>query len=159
MRKRNIFIICLIVGIAFAFIASGLYASDVIKMQNKAYKKHKEKTVTFQHKKHSEEFAKKYPELYKSGCGECHHDENHKPLSGLKAGDKVKGCIECHKEPGTKPSKEKLSKKEKIKKYHAEALHENCQGCHKAYNKAKKLKSKDKGYAPTKSKCKTCHTN
>ena len=41
--------------------------------------------------------------------------------------------------------------------YHANAIHENCHGCHKKFNKKMGLKSKDKGYAPTKSKCKMCH--
>lgn len=156
MGKQKLLVVFLAVGVAVAFIASALYASDIIKMQNKVYKKHKYPVVTFQHKLHSEDYAKKYPEFYKSGCGECHHDENNKPLSNLKTGDKVQSCIECHTEPGTKPSKEKLSKKEKIKKYHAEAIHENCRGCHKDFNKMKGFKSKDKGAAPT--SCKKCHT-
>ena len=48
-------------------------------------------------------------------------------------------CITCHKIPAEAPkgkkAKKKLSKKEKIKEYHAEALHANCKGCHKKFNK------------------------
>ncbi len=145
----------LIIGMAAVFFAGSLYATDVIKMENKAYKKRKYPIIEFQHKKHAEDYAQKHPDLYKNKCGECHHDADHKPLTSLKSDDKVQSCIECHKEPGEKPSKEKLSKKEKIKKYHAEALHENCRSCHRTYNKANKLKSKDPGYAPT--VCNKCH--
>ena len=161
MRKGIFLFVLLALATAALFLSSGLYAgtkvSDVIKMENKAYAKHKDPISTFKHKKHSEEYVKANPKLFPTGCGECHHDENNKPLKDLKAGDEVKNCIECHKEPGQKPSKEKLKKSEKIKKYHAEAMHENCGGCHRAYNKAKGLKSKDKGAAPLKSRCKDCH--
>ena len=155
MGKRYFFTILLITGVVITFAATALYATDVIKMKNKAYKKHKYAVVTFQHKLHAKDYAQKYPALYKDGCGVCHHDENNKPLSSLKSGDKVQSCIECHAEPATKPSKVKMSKKEKIKKYHAEAIHENCRGCHKDFNKKKGFKSKDKGAAPT--SCKKCH--
>ncbi len=155
MRKKRFVMTALIVGIAAVFFAGTLYATDVIKMQTKGYDKHTNPIVEFHHKSHAQDYAKKYPDLYKDGCGACHHDANHKPLTSLKEGDKVESCIACHKEPGKKPSKEKLSKKERIKKYHAEAIHENCQGCHRDHNKANKLKSKDPGYAPT--TCNKCH--
>jgi len=145
----------LVAGIAVVFAAGVLYAADIIKMENKAYKKHKQAVVEFHHKAHAEDYAQKYPDVYKNGCGECHHGADGKPLTALKTGDKVQGCIECHAQPGIKPSKEKLAKNEKIKKYHAEAIHENCKSCHKSYNKAKGLKSKDKGAAPT--SCNKCH--
>ena len=169
MRKRTSLIAVMVFGIAALFLGAGLYAGtkmpDVVKMENKAYKKHKKSIVEFHHKKHQEDYAKKHPALYKAGCGECHHDADNKPLSSLKAGDNVRGCIECHKTPGEMPSAEKkemraakLSKKEqKTKKlaYHAEAIHYNCKDCHKRYNKKNKLKSKDEGYAPT--SCNKCH--
>ena len=171
--KRNLLLSVLLVGLVggmgVLLIANGLTAGskapDVIKMENKAYDKHKENIIVFSHAKHAADYAKNHPEFFKEGCGECHHDENNKPLSGLKDGDPVKGCIECHKTPGEMPlkikkemRKEKLSKEEKQKReleYHAEALHENCKGCHRNYNKKNKLKSKDEGYAPT--TCKKCH--
>ena len=134
-------------------------------MQNKAYKKHKKGIVEFSHKKHAEAYAKNHPEFYKNGCGECHHDDQNKPLSNLKTGDDVQSCIACHKKPGEMPSKKKKAmRKAKLKKaeqkkkklvYHAEAIHENCRGCHKLYNKKSKLKSKDPKAAPT--TCKKCH--
>ncbi|RTZ95654.1 MAG: cytochrome C [Deltaproteobacteria bacterium] len=143
------------VTIALVFMASGIYAGEfpeTIKMDNPAYAKHKKGIVIFSHAKHSRE--------YKASCGECHHDENNKPLASLKEGDDVKGCIECHKIPGEVPKKlkkkwkkAKLDKAEKKKKklaYHAEAMHYNCRGCHKAFNKKNKTKK-----APT--TCKKCH--
>ena len=78
------------------FIATGLYAGkdvkDVIKLEDKAYEKHTKGIVTFSHKKHMKEYAEKNPELYKNGCGECHHaDKDGKavPLKNLKEGDDV----------------------------------------------------------------------
>ena len=167
--KRSLMLIVSIVGIAALFLSAGIYAGtevpDVIRMENKAYKKHKDPIVMLNHKKHQDDYAKKDPDLFKSGCGECHHDEDNKPLAKLKAGDPVQGCIECHKNPGQMPAsakkamrKKKLSKKkQKSKKleFHAEALHYNCKDCHRKFNKKYKLKSKDKGYAPN--TCKTCH--
>ena len=88
-----------ILGIAVIFASTAVYAGtqapDVIKMENKAYTEHKKSIVEFTHKKHVEE--------YKSGCGECHHDAENKPLENLKMGDEVQGCIECHKLPGKSP--------------------------------------------------------
>lgn len=155
--KRKSFLILVIVGIATLFVVAGIFAktvSDVIELKDPAYKEHEKGVVKFEHKKHQDDYAKKYPEFYKNGCGECHHDKDNKPLSDLKEGDDVQKCIECHKiaseAPKGKKAKKKLSKKEKIKEYHAEALHENCKGCHKKFNKKYKPKK-----APT--TCTTCH--
>ena len=160
MHKHSKLLITGIVAAAFLFAAVGLYAAsnvpDVIKMDNKAYKKHKRPIVDFNHLKHAEAYAEKHPEFYKNGCGECHHDENGKPLAGLKSGDDVKSCMECHSKPGELKGKKAkgLSKKQKLE-YHANAIHDNCRGCHRSYNKKNKLKSKSPGYAPT--TCKKCH--
>ena len=147
MQKR-LLLIAVIVGISLLFITAGIYAGtnvpDVIKMENKAYKKHKKSIMTFSHKKHIEE--------YKAGCGECHHDKDNKPLNDLKEGDNVQNCIECHKKPGERPKGKgapKLSKKQRLD-YHAEALHYNCKDCHKKFNKKNKTKK-----APT--TCTKCH--
>ncbi|UCE54929.1 MAG: cytochrome c3 family protein [Desulfobacterales bacterium] len=156
--KRKSFLILVIVGIATLFVVAGIFAktvSDVIELKDPAYKEHEKGVVKFEHKKHQDDYAKKYPEFYKNGCGECHHDKDNKPLSDLKEGDDVQKCIECHKiaseAPKGKKAKKKLSKKEKIKDYHAEALHENCKGCHRKYNKKYKPTKK----APT--TCVKCH--
>lgn len=154
MKTRSL-LISLVVGAVVIFLAAGIYAGtkapDVIKLQNKAYEEHTKGIVEFSHKKHSEDYAKASPDLYKDGCGACHHDDKGKPLA-LKEGDNVQSCIECHKKPGEKPKGKdapKLSKKEKLE-YHAEAIHMNCRGCHKDYNKANKTKA-----APT--TCTKCH--
>ena len=148
-KKSSFIIVPATLMVVCLFFAVGIYAGtkadDVIKMENKAYSKHKKSIVTFSHKKHTTD--------YKLGCGECHHDENHKPLSNLKEGDNVKNCIDCHKKPGYitgKSAKAKgLSKSQKLE-YHANAIHDNCKGCHKKFNKEKGLKS-----APT--TCTKCH--
>ena len=157
MIKKHL-LVATICGIAMLVAAAGIYAKavpDVIELKDPAYKKHKKGVVNFEHKKHQDDYAKKYPEYYKKGCGECHHDKDNKPLSSLKEGDEVQKCIECHKIPAEAPkgkkAKKKLSKKEKIKDYHAEALHANCRDCHKKYNKKYKPKKK----APT--TCTKCH--
>ena len=156
MNKK--LLVLVVVGCAALFVAAGIYAKtvpDVIKLQDPAYKEHKKGVVDFEHAKHQAEYTKKYPEFFKNGCGECHHDKDNKPLSNLKEGDDVQKCIECHKiaaeAPKGKKAKKKLSKKEKIKDYHAEALHENCRGCHRKYNKKYKPPKK----APT--TCAKCH--
>ena len=166
MSKR-LFALVAAATITILFCTAGIYAGtevkDEIRMENKAYEKHTKTVMTFTHKKHMTEYAEKHPDLYKNGCGECHHEEKDGksvPLKNLKEGDEVKNCIECHKIPGyieKKEAKEKKLDEKQLLRYHANAIHENCQGCHKNYNKKMGLKSKDEGYAPTKSKCKTCH--
>ena len=152
MKKRISVLIAVIIGIISIFLVSGINAetkvADVIKMENKCYDSHKKSIVEFSHKKHVEE--------YKTTCGECHHDENNKPLENLKEGDDVQNCIECHNIAGyiTGKKAKGLSKEEK-RKYHANAIHDNCKACHKKFNKKKGLKSKDPGAAPT--TCKACH--
>jgi len=148
MSKRYLLIIA-IVGIASMFLATAIYAGTavdaVVKMENKAYTKHKKSIVMFSHEKHVKE--------YKAGCGECHHDAEAKPLNALKMGDEVQNCIGCHTKAGRAPKAKKgeakLSKKEKMA-YHAEAIHLNCISCHKKANKASGTKA-----APT--SCAKCH--
>ncbi|MGD9411547.1 MAG: cytochrome c3 family protein [Desulfobacterales bacterium] len=156
-------LILVVVGFAAIFAAAGIYAKtvpDVIKMEDPAYKERKKGVVEFSHGKHQKDYAKSYPDLYKRGCGECHHDKDNKPLTNLKEGDPVQRCIECHKKPGEVPKdlkkkwrEQKVKKAEKKKmelEYHAEALHDNCRGCHKKFNKKYKPKK-----APT--TCTKCH--
>jgi cytochrome c553 len=167
MNKRSLLLTAATVGIAALFAATLIHAGtevkEIIKLEDPAYKKHKKGVVHFEHKKHQDDYAQKYPEYYKNKCGECHHDKDNKPLSGLKEGDNVQKCIECHKIAAEMPKKDikamrakKVSKKEiKSKKleYHAEAYHYNCRGCHRLYNK--KYKPQKEKKAPT--TCVTCH--
>jgi len=164
MRKKSLLLSSIVAGITIIFAATGIYAGtevlDEIKMENPAYEKHKEGIVIFTHKKHTEEYAEEHPDLYPKKCGECHHDENNKPLENLKAGDDVQNCIECHEKLGKTSVKikkkwkaDKVSKKEQKKmklEWHAEAIHYNCIGCHKDFKKKTKKKT-----APT--TCKKCH--
>jgi hypothetical protein len=154
MKTRAV-LTTVIIGVAVIFLATGIYAGtkvpDVIKLQSKEYEKHTKGIVEFTHKKHAEDYAEASPDLYKDGCGVCHHDDKGKPLA-LKEGDDVQRCIECHKKPGERPKGKdapKLSKKQRLE-YHAEALHYNCRDCHKAFNKANNTKK-----APT--TCTKCH--
>ncbi len=161
MNKK--LLVMVVVGCAALFVAAGIYAKtvpEVIELNDPAYKVHKKGVVHFEHGKHQKEYAEKYPEFYKNGCGDCHHDKDNKPLSNLKEGDPVQKCIECHKIPSEVPKKlkkewreKKVKKAEQKKKkleYHAEALHMNCRDCHKAFNKKYKPKK-----APT--TCAKCH--
>ena len=107
MIKKH-FLVSGIIAMVILFIAAGIYAKaapDVIELKDPAYKEHKKGVVHFEHKKHQDDYAKQYPEFYKNGCGECHHDKDNKPLSNLKEGDDVQKCIECHKKPGEVPKK------------------------------------------------------
>jgi hypothetical protein len=162
--KKKYLTVAILAGIIFLFIAATIYAgnkvADDIQMKNQAYANHKEAIVIFKHKKHPAAYREKNPELFKSQCGDCHHekvsDQENKPLVNLKEGDEVKNCIACHKKAAyVKGKKAKGLSKVKKREYHANAMHDNCKACHKKYNKKKGLKSKDKGYAPI--TCKSCH--
>ena len=124
-----------------AAIQAGTTPPDKIEIY--APYEHTRSAVEFDHAKHVNE--------YKLACGECHHDDKGKPLTNLKAGDEVKRCFDCHNKPGEVKGKKakEMSEKEQLA-YHANALHENCIGCHKAYNKKNKTKA-----APQ--KCLECH--
>lgn len=102
-------------------------------------------TVEFTHQKHIAD--------HKIACAECHHDAEGKPLTNLKEGDDVKTCFECHNKPGEiKGKKAKGLSKEEKRAYHANAVHDNCVGCHRQYNREMKKKA-----APQ--TCKACHPN
>lgn len=117
---------------------------SIIKMNNPEYPAHKKPIVSFTHEKHYTQ--------YQIACGTCHHDQDGEPID-LKPGDPVESCIECHTET-VKEKGEKLSKEEKIQKYHFEALHANCIECHKAHNIAK---GDPKGKKPAPAGCSDCH--
>lgn len=141
-----VFSVFLAVGVAVA----GTQFVDDIRMENKqAYDEHKQGIVIFTHKKHTEE--------YKIGCGDCHHDKDGKPLT-LKVGDDVQSCLECHvKGKSDKKALSALPPAERRKealKFHYDAIHENCQGCHEKFN-MEKAGDKRKGPAPV--ACTQCH--
>jgi len=151
MMTRKMLTLMLIAGVAVLFSSAGIFAGteveDTITMETKEYAKHRKGLVEFTHKKHAEDYGIE-------SCGTCHHDADGNPLSDLKMGDDVQRCVECHK--GTEKKRgEKISKKEKIMKYHEEALHANCKGCHKDWNKEKGFGRRDKDAAPT--SCSECH--
>lgn len=130
---------------AILFLAVGsLIAADVpdtITMESKVYPKHTKGLSTFSHKKHAD-----HKDI---GCADCHHV--YKDGKNVwKEGDEVQKCEACHSEPAKpKGDKTKMSKAEKIKKYHKDALHANCKGCHK--------KMLDKTSEPGKTLLKGCN--
>jgi len=142
MKKQSLSVlVTMVLGLVFLFALAyaAQQAPETITMNSKVYPKHKKSLVTFTHKKHNVD--------YKIGCTECHHNY----VGGKnvwKKGDEVKKCDACHSE-AKKPKGVKLSKKEKIKKYHYSAIHENCKSCHR------KLKKQGKPTGPT--ACKGCH--
>jgi hypothetical protein len=146
MKKRKLLVLgvaALSVVFLFAVVYATQQAPDVVTMDSKVYKKHKKTLVTFSHKKHNAE--------YKIGCADCHHVYK-EGKNVWKEGVEVKKCDGCHSEakaPKAKEGEPKLSKEEKIKKFHYSAIHENCKGCHAELKKAKKPTG------PT--KCAECH--
>jgi hypothetical protein len=147
-NKKLLIIAIAIIG---AFVAASLAmagVADVIPLDTEQYEKHTKGIVQFSHKKHAEEYG--------AECGDCHHDKEGKPLTGLSLDSPVDKCVACHVETG-KISKadKKMKKVEKIRKYHKEALHANCKDCHKKWNKEQGLKKNDPKAAPE--TCKACH--
>jgi hypothetical protein len=113
----------------------------VITIKSTLWKDHTKSAVTFDHKKHQED--------YKIKCTECHHV--YKDGKNVwKEGDKVEKCQKCHNEPTIKGEKKLPKDKQKLNL--KLAFHENCQGCHK------KLKRKDKAkYGKIPTTCIKCH--
>ena len=152
--KKGMQGVAVIVGIVFLLVAgmaiAGTTFEDVIVMENKqAYDKHTKGIISFTHKKHAEDYG--------IGCGDCHHDDQGKPLD-LKIGDDVQSCLECHvKGQADRAKLRGMSREERQKeelKYHYGAIHANCQGCHEDYN-VEKAGDKRKGPAPV--SCTQCH--
>ena len=133
MNKRSL-LIWAVAATAVLFIFSAVHATDpadTMTMNSAVYKKHSKSLVTFSHKKHNAD--------YKIACTDCHHVfKDGKNM--WKQGDEVKKCDACHTEAKAPTGKHapKMSKAEKIQKYHFSAIHENCQGCHKDLKKAGK---------------------
>lgn len=132
---------------ALLFLAVGSLtaadAPDTITMESKIYSKHTKGLVSFTHKKHAD-----YEGI---GCSDCHHV--YKDGKNIwKEGEAVQKCEECHSEPAKpKGDKTKMSKADKIKKYHKDALHANCKGCHK------KMIDKKSEMGMALKKCTGCH--
>jgi hypothetical protein len=125
----------------------------VIRMANPAYETHTRPIMNFFHERHYLQFN--------VSCGQCHHDEQGKPLNDLKEGDSVKSCIDCHSIPGQMPRDQKtalqnLPEEERLQKelaFHAEAIHKLCTDCHRARNQEQGKSTRDG--APT--TCAQCH--
>ncbi len=145
--KKTFIIACstFVLILASDFTFAGDKVEDTFNIETKEIKKRKKappkyKLVSFTHKKHAQE--------YEISCGDCHHDNNNKPLS-LKSGDPVQRCVECH----TKLKKDKKNKKDIM--VLENAMHGNCITCHKEINKKAGDKKGLKGPAPA--SCGKCH--
>ena len=149
MRKQSL-VISVIIAMAVAFLCSMGFAKDaekIMTLNSTVYKKHKKALVKFSHEAHAKD--EKYGPV---PCADCHHV--YKDGKNVwKEGDEVQKCQECHKEakaPKAKKGEPKMSKEEKILKYHYSAIHANCVGCHK------KVAKKDPGKKEI-AKCTACH--
>ena len=143
MSKKylNLALIVVLGGLIYLPV-SALMATDIpdtIKMKSKVYSKHTKSLVNFPHKKHAVD--------KKIACTQCHHVFKD-GKNTWKQGDEVKKCDACHSEP-KKPKDLKVSKAEKMKRFHYTAIHANCKNCHRA------MKKKKEATGPT--KCNGCH--
>jgi len=154
MKDRKIALWLVVAGVLSLFFGAAIYAAatmpDVIEMKDPAYAKHTKGIVQFSHKKHTEE--------YKAACGDCHHDAQGKPLTDLKEGCTVQKCIECHKKADyvTGKAAKDLSDQQQ-REYHANAVHDNCKGCHKEHNDKYKADIKAGKVAKAPFTCTECH--
>lgn len=132
---KRMLVFFVVAGFAAFFLTAGINAAEsekadepgVMQMKHEnAFPQHRMGIVEFDHKAHVDDYGLK--------CGECHHDENGKPLNDLCYEDPVKGCIECHDKQG-RPRRDQSMSPEEWKaeqlKYFYGAIHENCMGCHK----------------------------
>lgn len=151
MNKKLITLL-LAAGIAVIFVATGLQAGttveDTFKMDTQGYKKKKKAPPKFEHVEFTH---KKHAEDYEISCGDCHHDNEGKPIAGLKMGDDVQKCSECH----NKFKKDKKNKKDIM--VHENALHGNCITCHKEFNIKKNPADKKGMKGPAPASCGKCH--
>lgn len=134
MRKRILLLGAVIVSVALFAGAGILIATsgpEELNIADKAFPKFKKGPVKLTHKKHAVD--------YKIACTECHHVFK-EGKNVFKEGDPVQKCSACH---------DPVKSEGKVKKLML-AFHRNCQGCHKALDKA------GKPTGPTK-KCNDCH--
>lgn len=143
-RKRTLSVMVAIGFASSLIVAAVLYAANMpeVMVLDSPYEKTRS-AVTFTHQKHIDD--------YKIGCGECHHDDQGKPLDDLKAGDPVQKCIDCHSKPGELRGREAQGKSQaELLAYHANAMHANCVDCHRDYNR-------EKGERLAPATCLECH--
>jgi hypothetical protein len=98
----------------------------------------------FQHRKHFEEYG--------MGCGACHHDGDHEPITGY-ADDKPFACGDCHDEEGLTrgPIAENAASHDDLISRRVNVLHIRCIGCHKKINSERHAIRMPEA-------CRMCHT-
>ena len=85
-------------------------------------------SVKFKHSKHVEDYG--------AVCGDCHHDSDFEPIESHDP-DETYACSECHEEEGLVRGTiaENDASDDDLLAHRANALHVQCIGCHKRYNK------------------------
>ncbi len=143
MSRKSLSVLMVgLIGLLFLTVGSVTAAdvADTITMDSKVYPKHTKKVFPFTHKKHAD-----HKDI---GCADCHHVYKD-GKNTWKEGDEVQKCEACHKEVGKPPKG--MDKAEKVKKYHKNAIHENCKACHK------KMIDKNSDMGKKLKKCSGCH--
>jgi hypothetical protein len=161
VKKAMVILLAMVV---VAFLAAAVGATDSTEEPDEPIKfeppegAEKEIIVEFDHELHGE-----------YGCVECHHEYrpndkgeypkdrrgqyDEKPENTWEPGETVKPCIECHElEPDRKKQREMLQNPEMVRSFE-DAMHDNCQSCHKDYNRENKLRGDD----ALPSTCTDCH--
>jgi hypothetical protein len=113
-------------------IAYGLSHAGMV-MESSVYDEHTRPLVEWNHESHAND--------YDIDCKVCHHT--------MKEGDEcIESCAYCHNKP-RKPRGIRVSREERVKRFHYDAIHDSCMGCHKS------LKREAKSSGPT--SCRDCH--
>jgi hypothetical protein len=88
--------------------------------------------VRFSHKKHVESYG--------AGCGDCHHDSELYPIEVYDPSETY-SCEECHYDRGLVrgPKIENNMSEADQLMHRPNAIHAQCLGCHKKFNKEKHL--------------------
>jgi hypothetical protein len=148
--NKKLLTLLLAVGISISFAVTALYAETEFSAEitmdynpyvTRKYIPPKHEVFVFTHEIHYLD--------YEISCGECHHDEEGKPLDDLTEGDSVQQCVECHTElKKTKENRRSIILLEN-------AIHENCKVCHQKINIEDGDPEGRKGPGPV--SCKECH--
>jgi hypothetical protein len=99
--------------------------------------------VKFTHSKHVDEYG--------AVCGDCHHDSDAEPINSYDP-DAMYACIECHDEEGLlhgPVAENEVSDSDRIA-HRANAIHQQCIGCHRQYNELNDV-------VRVPESCRTCH--
>ena len=88
--------------------------------------------VRFSHKKHVNSYG--------AGCGNCHHDSDLDPIEAYDPSE-IYSCDDCHYDTGLVrgPKTENTMPEYDQMMHRPNAIHAQCLGCHKKFNREKHL--------------------